>query len=371
MNMKNRFLVLIIAVMTGGACTTQKTIVRPSVNIEPFTDTVQIDRGSLVYALPQTVLEINVTLLRTVKKAGPYASFAAELIGVTDIIRNDSEEWSVNDVNIRNHDEIDPSEYYVIRSGSTVQINSVLLTRQGLILDISSNNMLNRRRPAAGRDAGSSIDYTDMGSMRYFAVQRDTAYRLVNADTTFIRIPYLVEKKKQLSREQLAEQAAKTLLELREGRHLILTGEANVFPQSDAAINEINRLEKEYLALFAGKSHNERVNIRFYFTPQTGVTSEKSTLFMLSRQKGIDNSSDTRSVPVTISLTAAGKTKPLVVSDNLQLIVSSPGDALVYRIPEVAEVSVSEGERKIVNTRTVVHQYGHKVALPLNYIIGN
>ena len=35
-------------------------------------------------------------------------------------------------------------------------------------------------------------------------------------------------------------------MELRDGKHMILTGETNLFPQDEAAINEMNRLEKEY-----------------------------------------------------------------------------------------------------------------------------
>ena len=68
-------------------------------------------------------------------------------------------------------------------------------------------------------------------------VQSDTAYKRISIDSSFVRVPYVVEKKKRLTIDQLAERAAKRLMEMREGKHLILTGEANVFPQSDAAIN--------------------------------------------------------------------------------------------------------------------------------------
>ena len=82
-----------------------------------------------------------------------------------------------------------------------------------------------------------------MGSDEYYMVTRDTAYRVVEIDTAFIKIPYLVEKKKQLGIDQLAENAAKALLELRDGKQMILSGEANVFPQDASPINEINRME--------------------------------------------------------------------------------------------------------------------------------
>ena len=72
-----------------------------------------------------------------------------------------------------------------------------------------------------------------------------------------------MEKIKKFSPEELAERAAKRLMELREGKFMVLTGEANVFPQNEAAINELNRMEQEYSELFTGKVISE---IRSYLS---------------------------------------------------------------------------------------------------------
>jgi hypothetical protein len=370
--MKRYYGFIITLLFLAASCATEKVVVQPQVSVTPFSDTLRLTKESLIYALPQTLLEVDVTLQRTIRKPGPYAAFAADLIGITDIIRNDDEEWSLNSVSIKVLEEIDPSEFYVIRSDGMMQNNSLSLKRYGLILDISANNMIDRltglNEAALHHD---DIRFRDMGSTSYFAIQRDTAFRLVDADTTFIRIPYLVERRRPLTREQLAEQAAKTLLELREGRHLILTGEANVYPQGEAPINEINRLEREYLALFTGKTSREQVNLKYYITPRQGVTQESIILFRLSEMKGLVDDSEANAVPVTLNLTAAGKTKPLVLPNDLQLMTSAPDGVMVYRIPEVVEVTIREGNSILLTGRTVVHQYGQKVTLPMNFLIGN
>ena len=97
--------------------------------------------------------------------------------------------------------------------------------------------------------------------MNIFRIKGILLYKIVNVDTAFIRIPYLVEKKQKLTVDQLAEKAAIRLMELRDGKHLILTGETNVFPQNEAAINEINRLEKDYTELFTGKTLKDKRNL--------------------------------------------------------------------------------------------------------------
>ena len=126
----------------------------------------------------------------------------------------------------------------------------------------------------------------DLGSDEYFQLQRDTAYKRMNVDSSFVRIPYIVEKKKKLTIDQLAEKAAKRLMELRDGKHLILTGEATVFPQSDAAINEINRLEKAYTELFTGKTIKDSFTFSYQIIPSKAMVGKPVTLFQFSDLTG-------------------------------------------------------------------------------------
>ena len=188
-------------------------------------------------------------------------------LGLTDVIKNESESWSIKSVSIKTHDELDPSEFYVISSTSLFQTNVLALRKEGLILDLNPSVFYSSENKGIIDESGNSQAHSfDLGSDEYFQLQRDTAYKRMNVDSSFVRIPYIVEKKKKLPVDQLAEKAAKRLMELRDGKHLILTGEATVFPQSDAAINEINRLEKAYTELFTGKTlrHTFTFHIRSF-----------------------------------------------------------------------------------------------------------
>lgn len=368
--MKRYYIFTAVFILLLSSCAMKKKVAGPSVNVVPLSDTVRLTQGSLIYALPQSVFEIDVTLLRTIEKPGPYASFSADLIGLTEVIRQESEEWSLKSVSVKPLEEIDPSEYYVVKSDASIRAGALVMRKHGLMLDISGNSMINREMSYNDGDADfAALRFRDLGSTQYFSTQRDTAYHLVNADTTFIRIPYLVERRRQLTREQLAERAAKALLELREGRHMILTGETNVFPQNSAAIDELNRLEKEYLSLFIGKIWSEEINMKIYFTPETGKSQESSVLFRLSPARGIADAGDSSGTPVTINLNATGKTSPLVLAGELQSMTSAPTGGLVYRIPEVVELTVKEGNRSVIRTRTIVHQYGQKVMLPQSFLL--
>ena len=261
--MKRLLLIIITLTVVAATGLAQKKNAKATVSVVPLGDTVAITDRALVYALPMTIFEIDVVLERTIEKPGPYVSFATDLIGISDVIKVEREEWNLRSVSLKPLEEIDPAEYYIIKSNTPIKSNSLILRQYGLILDISSGSLINREEGSMDLNRGvNGLKYNDLGADHYSSVQRDTAYRVVKVDSSFLRVPYLVERKRQLTKEQLAELAARTLLELREGRHMILTGEANVFPQSEAAINEINRLEKEYLSLFAGKTWSETVTFK-------------------------------------------------------------------------------------------------------------
>ena len=169
-----------------------------------------------------------------------------------------------------------------------------------------------------------------------------------------------------------AAAAAQKLLELREGKHMILTGETNVFPQDGAAINEINRLDREYTALFAGKTWNETKHFRISFTPRPSMAGQNTVLFNFSSSQGMRTAGDGAGRPVVLELLPSNKTK------DLNLVVRPAGsekemagsDRLYYRVPDVVDIRITQGNETLCTARKLVYQFGSTVALPSNIIIG-
>jgi hypothetical protein len=153
---------------------------------------------------------------------------------------------------------------------------------------------------------------------------------------------------------------------------MILTGETNVFPQDGAAIEEINRLDREYTALFAGKSITETKRFRIWFTPVLQMAGEKRTIFKFSETAGVLPSASSSGTPVMIEMIPSNKTR------NLNLIVkpvtSEKGagapDKLYYRVPDVVDIMISSGNDILYTGRKLIYQFGSTVTLPSNFIIG-
>jgi hypothetical protein len=176
---------------------------------------------------------------------------------------------------------------------------------------------------------------------------------------------------KKLSVDQLAEKAAKRLMELRDGKHMILTGEANVFPQSEASINEINRLEKQYTELFTGKVITETRLFTYQVIPSKDMIGKPVTLFMFSDLTGPVSGSDKGGQAVTVMFKPEDKTKSLSVLNNTVPDRAGPVyDKLFYRVPDIADIKINLGQDVLFNSRRLVYQFGKVIQLPSNYIIG-
>lgn len=372
MKLSIKLSVLLAATLITSSCYTGRKQVAENVVITPLSDTVKLREGTIVYGLPRSTFKIVIGLKKSVEIPGPYAKYAGDLLGLDKVIMNENESWSVENLSVRSGEELDPSEYYIIESNTLFQTNILKLKKQGLILDLNPESFYSAdNQIASGSSDGARLQWSDLGSDEYFQLQRDTAYKRVTIDSSFVRIPYIVEKKKKLSTDQLAEKAAKRLMELRDGKHLILTGEATVFPQNEAAINEINRIEKEYTELFTGKTITETFTYTLNVIPSKEMLGKPVVFFRFSELTGPSAINSAGGKTISIEFTPEQKSKDLTVASKPDPDPKAkPYDKLYYRVPEVVNVKVTQGNETLFNSRRLVYQFGQLVQLPANYLIG-
>ncbi len=364
-------LLLTVVFIVAVGCTATKP--NTDMVVLPLGGETSMTEGCMVYALPLTVFEFDIIAEKRIEIPGPYAQYAREMTGLENVIMEKRESWSLAEVRLNTLEELDPSQYYIIQGTSLMQTNMLALRKNGLVLDINPevyDHALHIDRQG-GTDYAGPL-FTDRGAYDYVSTATDTAYRLVKVDTAFIRVPYLVQRKQGMTLEQEAREAADRLFELREGRHMILTGETNIFPQDGAAIDEINRLEREYTALFAGKIWTELKRIRIWVTPDLSMAGTRTTIFFFSEAGGVDTDPGSEGTPVEMEIKPSGKTRELdmIVRPVTSQKELAARDKLYYRVPDVAEITVMIGDEKLCSARKLVYQLGSRVALPSNFIIG-
>ncbi|MGA1976481.1 MAG: DUF4831 family protein [Bacteroidales bacterium] len=369
-------IISIVVIMTfflsQSSCISGRKMAEASVSVKPLTNSTGIGSGSLVYALPRSVFTVKVTLERRIEIPGPYAAYAGDFLGLKNVIDKKAERWSLRSISVNSHEEADPSEYYIINARDVFITNVLSMKKEGLILDLNPGSDFRNEAVETGKETNfNQFVPDDLGSDEYVEIQSDTVFRRVRVDSVFIRIPYVVEKKKPLTTEQIAERAAKRLLELRDGKIMILTGEANVFPQSDASINEINRLQKEYTELFTGRTFTESRLFSYDFIPEKENSGKPVTLFMLSDSAGPMEAGSGIGKPVRIEVLPEQKTKDItIISAGEQSKGNSTNDKLFYRIPDLAVIRISLDGKTLYSSRRLVYQMGEVMQLPSNYLLG-
>lgn len=367
-----RNIALISFIFIAFSCSTNRKVAE-NIQVAKLSGATSVREGSIVYGLPRTVFNVVVSMERTIEIPGPYWQFAGDLLGLDNVIKNNNEFWTIDGVSVESREELDPSQFYVVESNSLLETNVLSLRNEGLIMDLDPAIYYSAgKKDGVERSENNRFVSVDLGSDEYFQVQRDTAFRRIKVDSTFIRVPYIVEKRKKLPDEQLAERAAKRLMEMRDGKHLILTGEANVFPQSEAVINEMNRMEREYTELFTGKRFSEHRTFTFQVIPTPEMAGKPFRLFQFSELTGPVSDNTPGGDPVMIELVPEKRTQDLTIINKS---VSKTGeeqryDRLFYRVPDVVNMKISIENEPLFSSRRLVYQFGNVIQLPANMIIG-
>lgn len=377
-------LTLTLLIITGclvGACSFQKEITGKT-TVQKVDPSVTLDDYALYYSLPRTVLDIEVVLDKKIVKPGPFAVHAERLLGLKGVPVEESVSYSIAEIRVSSHPEKDPSQGYLIRTTGPSFGSHISLTADGLIrgINIPINTELSVSQVISSDLREKKFDepeYPDLTLRKNFEPLPDTIFRIVRTDTSFMRLPLVVEVKGQKSLLNQAEEAAEVLMKIRTSRFSLLNGEfidkqeSLPFPEGGAfevIIRELDRMEFDYLSLFAGRTQNERETVKFSIVPEgTGLTETK-TLFVFSTQSGIEAPESTNGIPVVLELSRQG-TNPV---DQIQWAPDDPKKpreaGMAYRIPELVRVEILESGSGLFARDMLIAQFGRIDFIPASVL---
>lgn len=337
-------------------------------------NTTSLNTKGLIYALPRTVLEVKVDAIKRVIVPGPYGRFALKYLGISDVPINKTEEWRISNIDIASVIESDPAALYVASPGDNTKIDFLKLCRSGLILPISGIGVNSTSvKDSRERDVDSKIFFTDLSTSPFIATEKATYYSQVQHDSVFVRVPIQKEMIVEKNIEEKARAAADFIFMLRKRRSDFLSVDADHNLNGDGlkiALDEISRLEQEYLSLFIGKTFTETSSHYFEYIP-IQPEGESSIIFRFSGSKGVLPSSDLSGNPILLKCT------PESIPESYELLFRSIGlekgkpvsDVVYYRIPISTNINISDGKNELLIRRVSICQYGLLVRMPINFVI--
>lgn len=344
-------------------------IIKDTISTIHISETTAETQGGIVYALPQTVLKVRVDMLEVKTYRGPYYRFAEKYLGITGVIQENKTEWFLTKVELDTELEADPGWFFIV-NGDNVRAccqELINLSAEGLLIDI---NRFVSQPDKIEKDIypqhAQGLLYTDVSIYENKVIHSDTLYKTILTDTTFIRIPVLREQSVTKTIDEKAEEAASFILNMRETRVDLITGEYDFYPEETAletGLKKMEELEDEYLSLFVGKTIEIPHNFEFYYIPKPGEIYENVELFEYSGQ-GVVREKSGKGNMVSLWIKKTNKTS--ILTEYQQGLLYPGMNIIYYRVPDMAEVEIQDQGKTILKTRIPISQYGAVLSMPVS-----
>ncbi|WP_461636860.1 DUF4831 family protein [Labilibaculum euxinus] len=327
--------------------------------------------NTVVYALPQTVLKLNVIAEKTILKRGPFAEYAKKYLNISDVVSADGVEWELKSIDVSSYGEVDPEEYHKITTSVDYEPSLISLTPTGLIrgFNLEKKMILKEEKESVFiTDDKIDIEYGKFSIDPIIKYKEDTIFKVVETDTAFVKVPVLEKQALVKSLEEKAEEAAHQIFKLRKRRFKILTANYEVLPPDGKAyeiiIKELEKLENDYLSLFVGKRVGFTENFQFLYTPKNGENG--GVIFRMSPQAGPVGVNDLGGKPIRVDFKNLEITRELAIIPTVGLV---PQKQIFYRIPGMADVSISNGREILFQNRMPVAQFGKIANMPAEVLL--
>ncbi len=321
-----------------------------------------LSSASILYALPQTVLDITVTAEEVHIIPGPFEKYAGKYLGLHNVPSRAESYYNLIDIQMNQHLEADPDFIFSIQ-GITDPGKSKGLSRlfqDSLILDASR---FSEHKIYSFAFAPLSYDppFTDMSVKRNFEAEKDMEISRIMPDTIYSANARLKEK----TIEQKAEEAANFLIKLKKRRFKLVAGQYDSMPGNEGmgeALNELARLEKEYLSLFIGKRIQSKIQKVFHYTPIPTQKANPVVLFRFSNTEGFVDPGENSGIPVMLEIKPSRLIREL---EDYRLPVKTANNVIPYRIPDQVNIRLLAGEQIWSDALLPVFQFGVSVTMTL------
>ncbi len=322
-----------------------------------------IPQGAIVYSLPSTTINLRVEADCENFTAGPYAKFSQKYLGIS-ARENSGDTYKIKSVTLTPFIEADQGvNYPIILAGSkTATANFLEFTNQGLLM--WSDSYAGKQEKFRFSTMQEKPYLNSASATSNLTSEKSTLFKTVQTATGVERVPVQQSQVVEKSLEKKAEETANLIFKLRAKRLEIITGETDATFSGEAmkaAIDEINRLEKEYLDLFFGKSSHSLQIMSFDVTPDPSNQKQIYIAFRISETAGLLPADNISGRPVVLELKGEEEKNPVSMD-----LGNSKAKVIFYRKPALVNARLTDGANQLLQTRVPVYQLGKMLSFPID-----
>ena len=276
----------------------------------------------VVYSLPRTGIRVKVKAVKETFIPGPYAAYAEQLLGIKNVKTRAAVNWVIEDVIIDVFSEPDPDQVFKAMGAGA---GLVSLSADGCIAGINTSTANIKKAEVVTNNLGQKNKSGDNSLFQYLT---DSPLYIAGDSTNNFRPVKLPD-------EQKISKAAQRILESRRLQFEIAAGLVDEFhPDGEAykvSLEELKKIENDYLSLFAGKSTYDKESFGYDYIPKSGGKSE--AIFRVSEENGLVPATDLSGKPVMIDFEIDNDLVQKLSGMTKSTNPSAGESGVYYRIP--------------------------------------
>ncbi len=333
---------------------------------------INANANGLFYALPQTVIQVDVVVNKVQKVKGPFAEYADQMLGLSKVTSLNSVEYELKEFRMTTFNEPDPSQYYF------VQLPNKKKDRKAVDLFLSSDGVISgtmalsqpvkSKKQKTSDLSGSKIEMPEFTTPN-LVERMDTVVKRISLDTTVIEQKFFRKTSTAKSVEQKAREASDFILKLDESMYNLINGYQEVNYEKgtmEFMYNRMNSMKQDYLELFKGVTSISSETYTFFYVADPN--NQPQTLCKFSISKGILPVTAAAGDIVQIQSTGFNKTSTLKADTDKLNASQREAHGLYYRIPDKANVAIKLGGQLKLESQFMVNQFGVVTFLPASSI---
>lgn len=294
---------------------------------------VGVTRGKdygVVYALPQTQIELELKTNKVSYTPGEFSKYADRYLRLTNVVGDPYEYWELVGVTIKPVGVPNSAATYFVKLRDKTVAPLIELTEDGIVKSINI--------PYSGKKAE--------------AVKPTLTPKKKVNPREFLTEEILMTN----STAKMAELVAKEIYNIRESKNALLRGQADNTPSDGAQLkimlDNLNLQEEAMTEMFSGTSEKEEKTFIVRITPDKEMNNEIA--FRFSKKLGVVANNDLAGAPYYINVKDL-KSVTIPAEDPKK---KKELEGIAYNVPGKALVTLTHANQKLYEEEVPVTQFG-------------
>lgn len=294
------------------------------------------DEYGLVYSLPLTEIDVTVEVEKTEQTPGEFYQYSNKYLSLNPITKPLTR-WTLKSVILSERGVADTSERYRVQF-KVGAVPFIVINNQNFPLAINTEEIY--RNSVAEKPVAKAARAT--------ILQSPAAAQAVTEDML-----------RSTSLPKRAELAAERIMELRQNRRDVISGQAESMPGDGAAmklaLDEISQQEEALTAMFIGTEAKSTEVATYTYRPDS-LDNQRVVLARLSVLDGLVGADNLSGIPIYLDVKVTQRGEYPVNERGEEK--KFPKGGLAYRIPGEAKVCVEFNGKQIVSENMPLAQSG-------------